>query len=158
MKEKLKKIHEFLSEQGVELPVDVKNALEDVFNENDSVENVDVYFKEDADLFGEDITLVNEVKAYLDKPSSGKSNNVFTYYGEVEYSLSEFVRLYRGEEVLEEVTNVDQLDRSSSVNPAMFAIVLIEAVEWVDGKLIKRPHLYIYCPQESKDSKQEKED
>lgn len=158
MKEKHQRLLEFFKEQGVELPIDVNNALEDVFNENDGIEDVDVYFKEDADLFGDELVLVNDVKAQLKGPSEGKSNNVFTYYGEVDYSLSEFVKLMDGDKVLEDITNVDQLDMPTTVNRSMFAIVLIEAVEWKNGTSSKRPKLYVYCPQESKDAQQEKED
>ena len=158
MKEKHQRLLEFFKEQGVELPIDVNNALEDVFNENDSVEDVNIYFKEDADLFGEDLILVNDVKAQLKGPSEGKSNNVFTYYGEVDYSLSEFVKLMDGDKVLEEVTNVDQIDAATTINQSMFAIVLIERVEWKDAKISKKAEMYVYCPQESKDAQQEKED
>jgi hypothetical protein len=158
MKEKHQRLLEFFKEEGVELPIDVNNALEDVFNENDKIEDVDVYFKEDAELFGEELVLINDVKAQLKGPSEGKSNNVFTYYGEVDYSLSEFVKLMDGDKVLEDITNVDQLDMPTTVNKSMFAIVLVEYVEWKDSAVTKKPRLYVYCPQESKDAQQEKED
>jgi hypothetical protein len=158
MKEKHQRLLEFFKDEGVELPIDASNALEDVFNENDGIEDVDVYFKEDADLFGDELVLVNDVKAQLKGPSEGKSNNVFTYYGEVDYSLSEFVKLMDGEKVLEDVTNVDQLDMPTTVNRSMFAIVLVEAVEWKNGAVSKKQKLYVYCPQESKDARQSKED
>jgi hypothetical protein len=158
MKEKHQRLLEFFKEQGVELPIDVSNALEDVFNENDGIDDVDVYFKEDADLFGDELVLVNDVKAQLKGPSEGKSNNVFTYYGEVDYSLSEFVKLMDGDKVVEDITNVDQIDMPTTVNKSMFAIVLVEAVEWKNTSMTRKPKLYIYCPQESKDAQQEKED
>lgn len=158
MKEKHQRLLEFFKDEGVELPIDVSNALEDAFNENDGIEDVDVYFKEDGELFGEELVLVNDVKAQLKGPSEGKSNNVFTYYGEVDYSLSEFVKLMDGEKVIEDITNVDQLDMPTTVNRSMFAIVLVEAVEWKNGASSKKPKLYVYCPQESKDARQSKED
>jgi hypothetical protein len=158
MTEKFEKLLEFFKEQEVTVPTDVKNSIEDVFNENDNVEDVDIYFKEDSDLFEDDLILVNDVSLYLSSPSKGSINNVFTYYGEIDFSLTEFTKLYDGETLLEDITKVDQLDRPSKVNSEMFAVVLVENVKWELGKLARKPHLYIYCPFNSKDAQSEKED
>jgi hypothetical protein len=158
MNEKFERLLNFFKEQNVELPTDVRNAVEDVFNENDNVDDVDVYFKEDVSLFEEDIVLINEVTVYLNAPSKGSTNNVFTYYGEVDFSLSEFTKLYDGENLLEEITKVDQLDTASRVNPDMFAVVLVESVKWESGKIARKPHLHVYCPIYSKDAQVQKED
>jgi hypothetical protein len=144
--EKYDKIVEFLKESNVELPIDVKNALEDVFNENENIDDVDVYFKEDADVFQDDLILANDVKANVSAPSEGSINNVFTYYGDLEISLSEFVRLYDNKELIEEVTKIDQLDVPTKLNKERFAIVLVESVKWEKMKVARRPHLYVYCP------------
>jgi hypothetical protein len=149
MSEKLTKIYDFFNESKIELPTDVKNAIEDVFNENDGVEDVDIYFLEDSELFEKDLTLKNEVNAYLNSPSTGSSNNVFTYYGEIDFSLSEFVKLYDGETLLEEITRIDLADKFTKVNESMFAVVLVERLKWEDGKLAKHLKLHIYCPKSS---------
>jgi predicted kinase len=150
--EKLEKILDFLKSEGVEVPTEVKNSIEDVFAENDNVENVDIYFKEDADLFGTDLTLINEVNSYLNLPSKGNYNNVFTYYGEIEYSLSEFVKLYDGDKLIDNITNVDKRDIPTDFRSSDFAVVLVERVKWEQSKLVRTPHLYVYCPQVSKSS------
>jgi hypothetical protein len=149
MSDKLKKIYEFFEESKVELPIDVKNAMEDVFTENDGVEDVDIYFLEDSELFEQDLTLKNEVNVYLNSPSKGSSNNVFTYYGEIDFSLSEFVRLYDGETLLEEITRIDLSESPSKLNDSMYAVVLIERLKWEDGKLARHLKLHIYCPKSS---------
>ena len=151
MQEKLKKIKDYFSQNDVNLPIDVNNALEDVFNENDEIEDGEVYFKEDAELFEDDLILANELNVDYKGPSKGSINNVFTYYGEVDFSLSEFVSLVDGDKVIEEITRIDQLDRPSQLNAEMFAIVLIEKVSWQDGELERVPHLYIYCPYDAKE-------
>jgi hypothetical protein len=147
MSEKLQKILDFFKENQIELPIDVNNALEDVFNENEEVDNVDMYFREDAEVFEEDIILANNVNADLKGPSSGSMNNVFTYYGEIDYSMSEFIRLVDGEELIEEITMIDQLEVPSRLNRDMYAIVLIENVQWEKGEVKREPHLYVYCPE-----------
>ena len=144
--EKYIKIMEFLKESNVQLPIDVGNALEDVFNENENVDDVDIYFREDADLFQSDLILVQDVKANVSGPSEGSTNNVFTYYGDLEISMSEFVRLYDNKELIEEITKIDQMDVPTKLNKEKFAIVLVETVKWEKMKVARRPHLYVYCP------------
>jgi len=155
MSDKLKKIYDFFEESKVELPIDVKNAMEDVFTENDGVEDVDIYFLEDSQLFEQDLTLKNEVNVYLNSPSKGSSNNVFTYYGEIDFSLSEFVRLYDGETLLEEITRIDLSESPSKLNDLMYAVVLIERLKWEDGKLARHLKLHIYCPKSSEGGTEE---
>jgi hypothetical protein len=147
MHDKLQKIHDFFKESNVEIPIDVSNALEDVFNENDTVENVDIYFKDDADVFEDDLILVNNINCELKGQSSGSINNVFTYYGEIDFSLSEFVKLVDGEELIEDITRIDQIDVPSRLNKELYAIVLIEEVKWDKGEIQRLPHLYVYCPE-----------
>jgi biotin-(acetyl-CoA carboxylase) ligase len=148
MNEKLQKTLEFFKNQNIQLPIEVGNSLEDVFTENDNINDVDIYFKEDIDLLQMDLVLVNEVDAYLEKPSSGNINNTFTYYGEVDYSLSELVNLYDDKDnVLLDITNINNQGRATIVKPDMYAVVLIENVVWGEGKMEKKPKLYIYCPE-----------
>jgi hypothetical protein len=156
MSEKLTKILDFYSENNIDIPIDVKNALEDVFSENDKVDEVDLYFKDDAALFGEDLILAKELKAYLNAPSEGVNKNVFTYYGEVEISMSEFFNLYDGEKKIEEITNIDQLDTPTKIiNKSQYAIVLVETVSWKAGKVEKSLRLSMYCPEKIEEGEEE---
>ena len=150
-KEKLKQILVFFKDEGVTIPMDVRNSIEDVFNENENINGAHIYFKEDAIQFENDLVLVNEVKAQLKGNSTGKSNNVFTYYGEIDYSLSEFVKLYDGELLLEDITHIDRQMERSRVNPTSWAVVLIEKVQWESGEITRESQLFIYCPHESED-------
>jgi hypothetical protein len=148
MKEKLEKTLDFFKQQNIILPTDVSNALEDVFSENDNVNDVDIYFKEDIELLQSDLVLVNEVNAYLEGPSNGSINNTFTYFGEVDYSLSEYVNLYdKDDKVLLNITNINNEEAMTNVNPEKYAVILIEGVVWGESKIEKTPKLFIYCPQ-----------
>jgi hypothetical protein len=155
MSEKFEKIIEFFKENNIELPIDAKNALEDVFAENDKIDEVDLYFKDDAGLFGEDLILAKELKAYLNGPSEGVNKNVFTYYGEVDISMSEFVNLYDGDKKIEEITNIDQLDRPTTINSSKYAIVLVETVKWKSTNIDKSLRLYVYCPEKIEEGEEE---
>jgi hypothetical protein len=150
MTEKHQKVLEFFNSNGVELPIDVANAIEDVFNENENIENVDIYFREDIDALETDLIIVNEVDAYLGIPSTGSIQNTFTYYGEIDYSVSEFVALYKDNgEIIEDITNINNQESPTKINPDLYAVVLIENVEWSEGNITRTPKLYIYCPEEA---------
>lgn len=148
MNEKLTKIFEFFSEEDITLPIDVKNSIEDVFNENNNIEEVNIYFKEDVDLFESDITLTKSVNVHLEGNNDGQSVNVFSYYGgeNIEYSVSEFVKLYDKGQIIEDITDIDLNKSRTRVNPETYAVVLIENVSWSVGVLSRHPKLYIYCP------------
>lgn len=148
MENKHQQILQFFEENDIDLPIAVQNALEDVFAENDSIENVDIYFKDDYELLGEELRVINEVDAYLGQPSSGSVFNVFTYYGDIEYSVSEFVNLLDEKGgIIEDITHIDNRNAMTEANPEEFVVVLFEKLEWSDGKLVRDPRLVIYCPE-----------
>jgi len=151
-KEKFNRTLIFFSENKIDLPIDVKNALEDVFNENEGIDDVDIYFKEDIEAMEDELIIINEVDAYLDKPSSGSIRNTFTYYGDIDYSVSEFTTLYeKDDRIIEEITKINNKDMPSKIDPSKFAIVLTENVTWGEGKMEKKLKLYIYCPESGED-------
>jgi len=152
MVDKHKKVLEFFEQRNISLPIDVGNAIEDVFNENNNIENIDIYFQEDLEILENDIIITNEVNVYLDRPSSGSIQNIFTYYGDVDYSISEFVILYEKDDIIiESITSIDNRNNQTSVKKDMYAIILIETVEWTAGTITRIPKVYIYCPEESGD-------
>jgi hypothetical protein len=148
MENKHQQILQFFEESDIDLPIAVQNALEDVFAENDSIENVDIYFKDDYELLGEELRVINEVDVYLGQPSSGSVFNVFTYYGDIEYSVSEFVNLLDEKGgIIEDITHIDNRNAMTEANPEEFVVVLFEKLEWSDGQLVRDPRLVIYCPE-----------
>lgn len=150
--EKFNKTLLFFSENKIDIPIDVKNALEDVFTENGIINDVDIYFQEDRGTMEEELIIVNEVEAYLHKSSAGSIQNIFTYYGDIDYSVSEFTTLYENDEtIIEEITNINKKEIPSRIDPTKWAIILIENVEWGEGTIIKTLRLYIYCPESGVD-------
>ena len=147
MNEKHQQILDYFNENDIDLPIAVKNAIEDVFNENDEIETVDIYFKDDYELLGEELKVINEVDAYVEKPSSGTVYVVITYYGEVEYSVSEFVNLYQGRDLLEDITHIDNRNALTEANPSDYAVIIFEKLTWGNGTSKREPRLVIYCPE-----------
>jgi hypothetical protein len=148
MENKHQQILQFFTDNDVELPIAVQNALEDVFTENNMIEHVDIYFKDDYELLGEELRVINEVNAYLEQPSSGSIFNVFTYYGDIEYSVSEFVNLLDTKgKIIEDITHIDNRNAISEANPTDFLVVIFEKLKWSEGTLTRDPKLVIYCPE-----------
>jgi len=150
--EKFDKVLDYFKELNITLPTDVRNAIEDVFSENDEIEEVECYHQEDIQEFQRDISPKNDVKMSLTGASVGSICNVWTYYGGVEYTLTEkIVLLGKDGEELEVISELNpSLDAPYSIviNPSSYQVVLIERVNWDSstGEFGRHPHLYIYCP------------
>lgn len=148
-KEKFDAVLNYFSDQNIELPTEVKNAIEDVFSENDDVESVECYHRGDLDVFEKDIKLKNILRTSINGKTFGIINNVWTYYGDIKYSLSEDYGLEDNEGNIEEISKIEDEENSVINNPDDYDIVLIEKVEW-DNEKDKTVHktltLYIYCP------------
>lgn len=156
-KEKFDAVVQYFDDMNIALPTDVRNAIEDVFSENDNVEGVECYHKEDLETFQSDMTIKNETKIYLSGKNSGKITNVFTYYGSLSYALSESINLYDDEDnVLEDISNIEAETETIVDIPTDYCVVLLEVVEWNSetGKHEKQPKLYIYCPESSEDEEE----
>ncbi len=148
MNEKHEVVLKFFNENNIDLPIDVANALQDVFDENELVQTVEIYSKEDIDEIESDIQIVNEIDVFLSKPSSGSFQKAFTYFGYVDHSVSEFVKLYDlDNKVLENITNIDNRSANSKIDSSDYVILLIETVEWGNLEMTTTPILYVYCPE-----------
>jgi hypothetical protein len=149
MKEKFEKVLEFFRDKGIEIPTDVRNAIEDVFTENDSITDINIYFKEDAEVFESDVVLLKEIDAYVTDLSAGSVDDVYTYYGEIDYSLSEIYNLYdnkTSQTTIADVVNIDNQSKASILNSEQWAVVLIETTRWDEGKVEKIQKTYLYSP------------
>lgn len=150
--EKFEKVLEYFKDLNIVLPTDVRNAIEDVFSENDEIDEVECYHLEDLEEFQRDVSPSNNVNMSLLGNSVGEICNVWTYYGGLDYSLTEKIVLTGKEneelEVISELTPSDDMPYSSVINPSSYQVVLIERVKWDSSKdeFGRHPHLYIYCP------------
>lgn len=139
-----------LKTSGINLPIAVQNSIQDVFEENDDINDVGVYFKNELENFETDITFENEVMITLGKSSEGIMYDHFTYYGDIDYSASENYKLID--------SNNNEVQDISSYNPGInskvidsddYAVVLIETVEWdSEGNISKTASMKIYAPVE----------
>lgn len=150
--EKFNAVVGYFNDLRITLPTEVKNSLEDVFQENDNIESVEVYHPEDRDAFQTDLRLFNNVTLSMTGTNEGSVMNVWTYYGDVQFSLTEkTVLVDENGELLETISELDNSEMPSVLNsPEDFAIILLEKTEWKgsdkEKKFERHPSLYIYCP------------
>lgn len=145
-------VYSWLREERVEIPEEVKSAIEEAFSDADYVmvdDTVNVYFKEDLDQFEEDITLQNNYTVQLNGMSSGINHGTYTYCDNISYSVSEHAELKDGDELIEILTDYKHTTRSEVVDADDWAICIIETVSWENGEVTRIPRLFIYCPQYS---------
>lgn len=139
-------------ESNVNLPTAVENAVRDVFDENDNIGTVDFFFMDGVEDFEQELTLENRVTVNLDGTTEGQTNDVFTYYGNLKISLSEFVSLYKGDDLINKITEIDNRERPTElVDKKDFAVVLVETTKFTQNKGEEGTYevsdvLRIYCP------------
>lgn len=120
--------------------------------ENDDIESVDCYHTEDLDQFQLDMQMTNTINMTLGGKHSGAVNNVWTYYGNIEYKYHEGINLFdKDGNVVEPVSNIDTGPEETYVaSPEDWVVTLVEKVNWGDGDSVERHlGLYIYCPHSS---------
>ena len=64
--EKFNKVLDYFSNSNIQLPTDVKNSIEDVFRENDNIEEVQCYHKDELDDFQKDLKLSRDITIYVE--------------------------------------------------------------------------------------------
>lgn len=136
---------------GIDVPVSVKNSIEDVFMENDNVESVDCYHLEDLDQFQNDLKMSNNIDMIVGDKHSGNINNVWTYYGDIEYSYSENIRLVdKNNNIVENISNLESDHDTFVTSERDWVVTLVEKVNWGETDDVERHlGLYIYCPYSS---------
>ena len=163
--EKLQRVLDYFNEIGIEIPIPVKNNIEDVFDENDQIDSVDLYMKEDAETFLDEASFKDIVIVDLSGKSTGSRHNTFTYYGDLVFDENLVVSLNRGDEVVELIDDIkapfstDEKECNiSRFDENDWVILLIEHITWeAPCEAEKRENvLIIYCP-ESGDEDSENE-
>ena len=158
--EKLETVRNYFKEMGVEIPISVMNAIEDVFDENDVVDNVDVYMKEDAETLLDDVSFKDIVTIDISGKSEGSRHNVFTYYGDVAFDENIMITLNKGDEIIDTLDDIkstfstdDKEMNISRFDENDWAIILIEHITWEAPceKENRTNLLVIYCPESGED-------
>lgn len=150
--EKFTLVIEYFKDMGITIPTAVRNAIEDVFMENDDVQTVECYHAEDLDQFQLDLKMGTKIEMVLGDKHSGNLNNVWTYYGNIEYSYNENIKLIKDESVEEDISNIESGHDTFVAEPNDWVVTLVEKVSWGDynddeSTNIKRETtLFIYCP------------
>ena len=136
---------------GIDVPISVKNSIEDVFMENDNVESVDCYHLEDLDQFQNDLSMNNNIDMIVGGKHIGSINNVWTYYGDIEYSYSESIRLLdKNNNVIDDISNIESNHETFVASEKDWVVTLVERVNWGETDDVERHlGLYIYCPHSS---------
>jgi len=149
LKEKTK---EFLKRNNIQLTIEIQNALEDAFDENDFTEDedsVNIYFKEDLENFLTDTMLLKQLNVQVKGGnSSGDILEKYTYYGELSTTnaYSENTALYDGETLVSQLTFIEPTAINKLENPVDCCIVVIEETEFHMGEFNVVPRLYLYIP------------
>ena len=150
--EKLEIVLESLKSEKPDLPTSIKNAIEDVFSEFDNISDVIIYHLNDLDDFQNDIRLFNKVDIDMRGKHTGLTNNTWTFYGDIEHSLTEHINLVDEDGIIEEISTLEPDRPAYVVNPADWVVLVWEKVSWdADPKENKKElnrdvQLYIYAP------------
>ena len=140
---------------GIVIPTAVKNSIEDVFLENDNVDEVICYHKEEASEFEKDLQVNNELNLIINNKHHGSITNVWTYYGEMVYHYSELYHLTDSNgNSIETISELDSNEPTSIINPNDWVISLFEVISWGTDdtkELSRKTTLYVYCPHEYED-------
>ena len=146
--DKFNAVVEYFSSLNIELPSDVKNAIEDVFRENDDVTDVECYHSEDVEQFGIDLSPQNIAIMNLDGSNSGEAVSFYTYYGEVEHDLLEEIMLFDGDDLHTEISKIEGSGTSKLVDENDYTVILVERTKWDSKASVAdlTTTLMIYCP------------
>lgn len=146
--EKYNAVIDYFTANEIELSIEIQNSIKDAFEENDVIDSVECYFREDVETFANDITITKKVISNLNGASSGENTDVYSYYGDPEFAVNEYIEICRGDEILTTVTDI-QTDEKTSFDPDDFVILLLEKHKWEDKEYKREYVLLIYCPKES---------
>ncbi len=147
------KTFEFLEKNNINMPDDVKTALNDVFDENDFTSDEDdvinIYFKEDLEDFLTETALLTQLNIQVKGGnSSGEVLDKYTYFGNLitENAYYENIGFYDGETLIKQHSLIEATDTNRLEDPNSFCIVVIEEQEFHMGEYTVIPRLYIYIP------------
>ena len=150
-----KRTFDFFKNNNIDLPIPVKNAIEDAFDENDFVQTengddvVNIYFKEDLEDFLRDTTIYRQLNVQvMGGNSSCDILDPFVYYGDIDFTnaINENINLYNGEEEIKNVSNINAQDTNKLADPNDYCVLIIEESECHMGEYSTMIRLYIYVP------------
>ncbi len=140
---------DYFKNNNITIPQDILTWIETAFNEFDFIDednSVNLYFKEDAETFENDLTITNANNININGMSSGVYTATYTYTDNVDYIVNEKTDLMFDNEVIETTVDLMSTERSVMESESDWVIVVTETISYGDGDFTRIPRLYIYSP------------
>lgn len=145
----------YFEDHKIELPISVKNSIEDVFDEQDfdhkypEDDAVNIYSKNDIEEFEADTSVYTELNVQVgNNCSSGDLVNKYSYYGKLNTNnaYTEYITLYDGENIINELKKIEKTTNNKLEDPNDFCVVVLEEQTFGQGNFESIPRVYIYVP------------
>lgn len=157
-----RKLLNYLMESKIDVPSNVRAAIDQVFEENTFTSDEDgiinVYDSGEADDFEQETMMLTQLNVQVrGGNSSGDVLSKYTYYGSLDTSgaCSENIGLYDGEDLVEQVRLVEPKGTNRLANRNDWCVILIEEKVFEMGDYEVTPRLYVYVPKAFKPKDEE---
>lgn len=148
-KELYNQVLDYFKNNNITIPQNILTCIEQAFDEFEFVDednSVNLYFKEDAETFENDLTITNANNININGMSSGVYTATYTYTDNVDYIVNEKTDLMFDNEVIETTVDLMSTERSVMESESDWVIVVTETISYGDGDFTRIPRLYIYSP------------
>ena len=143
-------------EDKIELDPEISDVIDEVFDEfdlaNGEEDSVNIYFKEDKDVFERDLTINNNYQIKVNGLSSGVYTATYTFIDNLDYAMNEKTILVYDNTLVETLVDFTNKDARTMIRDENeWCIVVTERICWENGEYTRIPRLYIYVPVTGKD-------
>ena len=148
-KELYNQVLEYFKSNNIVIPQNILDCIDQAFDEFEFIDednSVNLYFKEDAETFENDLTITNANNININGMSSGVYTATYTYTDNVDYIVNEKTDLMFDNEVIETTVDIMSNERSVMESESDWVIVVAETISYGDGDFTRIPRLYIYSP------------
>lgn len=148
-KELYNQVLEYFKSNNITIPQNILTCIDQAFDEFEFIDednSVNLYFKEDAETFENDLTITNANNININGMSSGVYTATYTYTDNVDYIVNEKTDLMFDNEVIETTVDIMSTERSVMESESDWVIVVAETISYGDGDFTRIPRLYIYSP------------
>lgn len=148
-KELYNQVLEYFKSNNIVIPQNILDFIDQAFDEFEFIDednSVNLYFKEDAETFENDLTITNANNININGMSSGVYTATYTYTDNVDYIVNEKTDLMFDNEVIETTVDIMSNERSVMESESDWVIVVAETISYGDGDFTRIPRLYIYSP------------
>jgi len=147
-----KQLLDYLSKNNIVIPDDILAHIDKVFEDfefdDTDDEAVNIYFKEDSELFENDLTITNVNAINITGPSTGTYKGTYTYTENLDYIINEKTDLMFNGEIVETLVDIHSDERTLLDSEVDWAVVVVETINYGEGDYTRTPKLYVYIPVE----------